>query len=227
MRILLVEDDDKIGRYVAQALRAEGFAVDLATDGDDGLWQAESVDYDGVVLDLMLPARDGMSVLRHLRRGGSTTPVLILTARGGVDDRVSGLNAGADDYLAKPFSVSELIARVHALTRRRRPHMGNLLRYEDVELDLMARRATRNGRRVELTPREFALLELLALHAPRPVSKAIIIEKVWDRCFDSETALVNVHVSHLRKKLELPGQPPLIRTIRGVGFALGAEPALP
>lgn len=227
MRILLVEDDDKIGRYVAQALRAEGFAVDLARDGDEGLWQAEAVDYDGVVLDLMLPGRDGMSVLRHLRRTGSTAPVLILTARGGVDDRVSGLNAGADDYLAKPFSVSELIARVHALTRRRRPHMSNVLRYEDVELDLMARRASRNGRRVELTPREFALLELLALHAPRPVSKAIIIEKVWDRCFDSETALVNVHVSHLRKKLELPGQPPLIRTIRGVGFALGAEPVPP
>ena len=226
MRVLVVEDDAKIRTYVEQALRAEGFAVDVAHDGDDGLWQAQNNACDVIVLDLMLPARDGMSVLRHLRRAGSTTPVLILTARGGLDDRVSGLNAGADDYLAKPFAVSELIARVHALARRQRPQMGGTLRYDDVELDLIARRASRAGRRLDLTPREFALLELLLLHAPRPVSKAVIIEKVWDRCFDSETALVNVHVSHLRKKLELPGQPPLIRTIRGVGFALGAEAAV-
>lgn len=223
MRILVVEDDDKIARYVEQALRADGFAVDVARDGDDALWHAGSVAYDAMVLDLMLPARDGMSVLRHLRRAGSTVPVLILTARGGVDDRVSGLNAGADDYLGKPFSVSELIARVHALTRRQRPQMANVLRFDDVELDLLARRVTRGGRRIDLTQREFALLELLLLHAPRPVSKAVIIEKVWDRCFDSETALVNVHVSHLRKKLETPNSPPLIRTIRGVGFAFGAE----
>lgn len=223
MRILVIEDDAKIARYVEQALRADGFAVDVARDGDEALWHAGSVAYDAMVLDLMLPARDGMSVLRHLRRGGSSVPVLILTARGGVEDRVSGLNAGADDYLGKPFSVSELIARVHALTRRQRPQMVSVLRVGDVELDVLARRVTRGGRRIDLTQREFALLELLLLHAPRPVSKAVIIEKVWDRCFDSETALVNVHVSHLRKKLETPNSPPLIRTIRGVGFAFGVE----
>ncbi|GAA0704646.1 response regulator transcription factor [Dokdonella soli] len=225
MRILVIEDDDKIRRYVEQALRAERCAVDVAADGDEGLWLAGSHPYDVIVMDLMLPTRDGMSVLRQLRRSGSTVPVLILTARGGVEDRVSGLNAGADDYLAKPFAVSELIARVHALGRRQRPHLGSVLKFEDLELDLLGRRVSRGGQRIDLTPREFALLELLLQHAPNPVSKAVIIEKVWDRCFDSETALVNVHVSHLRKKLELPGSPPLIRTIRGVGFALGAEPA--
>lgn len=224
MRILVVEDDAKIRHYVAQALRAENFAVDLAEDGNEALWLADSHAYDAIVLDVMLPGRDGMGVLRHLRRAGSSVPVLMLTARSAVEDRVAGLNAGADDYLAKPFAVSELIARVHALTRRQRPQLGSVLRFADLELDLLARRVSRAGQRIELTPREFALLELLLLHAPNPVSKAVIIEKVWDRCFDSETALVNVHVSNLRKKLELPGTPPLIRTVRGVGFALGPEP---
>jgi DNA-binding response OmpR family regulator len=225
MRLLVVEDDDKIRRYVEQALRAEHFSVDTAEDGEEALWLAASHPYDAIVLDVMLPLRDGMSVLRRLRRDGSAVPVLMLTARGGVEDRVAGLNAGADDYLTKPFAVSELIARVHALVRRQRPHLGSVLKYADLELDLLARRVSRGGQRIELTPREFALLELLLQHAPHPVSKALIIEKIWDRCFDSETALVNVHVSNLRRKLEPPGTAPLIRTLRGVGFALGAESA--
>lgn len=223
MRILLAEDDAKVAKHVRQALAAEGYAVDAADDGEEALWLASTNLYDAIVLDVMMPQRDGYSVAKHLRRKGVTAPILFLTARGEVDDKVRGLDAGGDDYMVKPFSVVELLARVRALLRRQRPQASNVLRVEDLELDLVARRASRGGRAVELTNREFSLLELLMMTSPRPVSKAVIVERVWDQCFDSDTNVVNVYVNHLRRKINLPGRPPLLHTIRGVGFVLKKE----
>ncbi len=220
MRVLLAEDDVKVAKHVRQALTGEGYAVDAAGDGDEALWLAENNAYDAIVLDAMMPQRDGYDVARRLRRKGVTTPILFLTARGEVDDKVRGLDAGADDYMVKPFSVVELLARVRALLRRGRPQASNTLRVEDLELDLVARRLTRAGREIELTNREFALLEILMMTSPRPVSRAVIVERVWDQCFDSDTNVVNVYVNHLRRKLDRPGLPPLLYTIRGVGFVL-------
>ncbi len=220
MRVLLAEDDVKVAKHVRQALTGEGYAVDAAGDGDEALWLAENNAYDAIVLDAMMPQRDGYDVARRLRRKGVTTPILFLTARGEVDDKVRGLDAGADDYMVKPFSVVELLARVRALLRRGRPQASNTLRVEDLELDLVARRLTRAGREIELTNREFALLEILMMTSPRPVSRAVIVERVWDQCFDSDTNVVNVYVNHLRRKLDRPGLPPLLHTIRGVGFVL-------
>ncbi len=220
MRILFAEDDKKLGKHVEQALRAEGYAVDWALDGEEALWLAENNKFDVIVLDIMMPQRDGMSIVRSIRRKGDTTPVLFVTARNEVDDRVRGLDAGADDYLVKPFSVVELLARVRALLRRQRPNFSSLLRVEDLEMDLVARTVTRGGRQIELTNREFALLELVMNTSPRAVSKALIIEQVWNQYFDSDTNLVNVYINHLRQKIDLPEMPPLVHTIRGVGFAL-------
>ncbi len=220
MRVLIAEDDAKVAKHVRQALTAEGYAVDAAEDGDEALWLAENNAYDAIVLDAMLPLRDGYDVARRLRRKGCTTPILFLTARGEVDDKVRGLDAGGDDYMVKPFSVVELSARLRALLRRRRPQASNLLRVSDLELDLVTRRARRGTREIELTNREFALLELLMSASPRAASKAVIVERVWDQCFDSDTNVVNVYVNHLRRKIDAPGLPPLVHTIRGVGFAL-------
>lgn len=220
MRVLLAEDDVKVAKHVRQALAGEGYAVDAARDGDEALWLAENNAYDAIVLDAMMPQRDGYDVARRLRRKGVTTPILFLTARGEVDDKVRGLDAGADDYMVKPFSVVELLARVRALLRRGRPQASNTLRVEDLELDLVARRVTRAGREIELTNREFALLEILMMTSPRPVSRAVIVERVWDQYFDSDTNVVNVYINHLRRKLDRLGLPPLLHTIRGVGFVL-------
>jgi two-component system copper resistance phosphate regulon response regulator CusR len=225
MRILLAEDDLKVGKHVQQALQAEGYAIDWAKDGEEALWMAQNNPYDAVVLDVMLPQRDGLGVVRQLRRDGSTIPVLFLTAKTDVNDRVRGLDAGADDYLTKPFSILELSARVRSLIRRQRPQFSNQLRVEDVELDLVGRTVRRAGKPIELTNREFALLELLMSSSPNPVSKAHILERVWDHCFDSETNLVNVHLNHLRNKIDQPGLPPLIQTLRGKGFAFRKEMA--
>ncbi len=223
MRILFAEDDVKVGRQVEQALKAAGHSVDWAQDGEEALWMARNHPYDVLVLDVMLPHRDGMSVVRQLRRDGSGAPILLLTAKAEVQDRVLGLDSGADDYMTKPFSAAELLARVRALARRLKPNAGNVLKIEDVELDLLARSVTRAGVRIELTNREFSLLELLMSNSPHPVSKALIIEKVWDQCFDSDTNLVNVHLNHLRKKLDSAGGAPLIQTLRGQGIAFRAE----
>ena len=220
MRILLGEDDQKLGKHIEQALKAEGYAVDWALDGEEALWLAENYSFDVIVLDIMMPQRDGVSVVRSVRRKRNTTPVIFVTARSDVDDRVRGLDAGADDYLVKPFSVVELLARMRALLRRQRPNLSTLLRVEDLEMDLVARTFTRQGQSIELTNREFALLELLMTASPRPISKALIIERVWNQFFDSDTNLVNVYINHLRRKIDLPGMPPLLHTIRGVGFAL-------
>ena len=194
--------------------------VDVAADGTEALWLAGNHPYDAIVCDVMMPGQDGITVVRQLRRKGVTAPVIFLTARHELADRVAGLDAGADDYLAKPFSMIELLARLRALLRRQRADPVDQMRVADLELDLLARTARRGGTEITLTNREFALLELLMTSSPKPVSKTAIVEHVWDQHFDSGTNVVNVYVNYLRAKVDRPGWPPLIQTIRGVGFAL-------
>jgi DNA-binding response OmpR family regulator len=225
MRILLAEDERKVAEHVRAGLIAEGYAVDLAADGEEAQWLAEQNPYDVLVMDVMMPGRDGFTVVRQLRRKQVFTPVIFLTARDEVEDRVRGLDAGADDYLVKPFSIAELLARLRALLRRQRPQAMNVLRVADLELDLVSHEARRGGERIELTRREYAVLEFLFSSSPRPLSKTAIIEHVWDQHFDSETNVVNVYIKMLRRKIDRPGWRPLIHTIRGVGFALREEPA--
>ena len=220
MRILLAEDERKVAEHVRAGLVAEGYAVDVASDGDEALWLAESSPYDAMLLDIGLPHKDGITVVRLLRRKGVTTPVMFLTARDDVEDKVRGLDAGGDDYLTKPFSIVELLARLRALLRRQRPQANNIVRVADLELDLVSHEARRAGAQIELTRREFALLEFLINAAPKPVSKTAIVEHVWDQHFDSETNVVNVYIKMLRRKIDTPGLAPLIHTVRGVGFVL-------
>lgn len=220
MRILLAEDQEAVALHVAEGLRAEGYAVDHARDGDEALWLAQHHPYDVMLVDVMMPGKDGMAVVRELRRRGVVTPVIFVSARGDVEDRVHGLDAGGDDYLVKPFSFSELSARLRAVLRRQRPQSFNILRVADLELDLVARIAQRAGNRIELSNREFALLEFLMVASPKAVSKTAIVEHVWDQYFDSRTNVVNVYISYLRAKIDPPGLPRLLHTIRGVGFAL-------
>jgi two-component system copper resistance phosphate regulon response regulator CusR len=223
MRILLAEDEPKVAEHVRAGLIAEGYAVDVAVDGDEAIWLAEENPYDALLLDVMMPCKDGITVVRHLRRKQIMSPVIFITARDDVQDKVRGLDAGADDYLTKPFSISELLARLRAVLRRQRPQSSNLLRVADLELDLIAHEARRAGERIELTRREFALLEFLFQASPKPVSKTAIVEHVWDQHFDSETNVVNVYIKLLRRKIDRPGLQPLIHTVRGVGFALREE----
>lgn len=220
MRILVAEDDVRASGLLVEGLKAEGYAIDLARDGDEATWLAETNSYDVLVFDVMMPAKDGFTVVRHLRRKNILTPVIFLTARGEVEDRIRGLDAGGDDYLVKPFSLAELQARLRAVLRRQRPQSTNVLRVGDLELDLLARKASRAGKEIELTNREFALVEFLLANSPRPVSKMAIVEHVWDQHFDSQTNVVNVYMNYLRKKIDLPGMKPLLHTVRGVGFAL-------
>lgn len=220
MRILVADDDAKAAGLIVQGLKAEGYAVDLAVDGDEAAWLAETNPYDVLVLDVMMPAKDGFTVVRHLRKKSIATPVIFVTARGEVEDRVRGLDAGGDDYLAKPFSLAELLARLRAMLRRQRPQATSTLRVADLEMDLLARKVRRGGQDIVLTNREFALLEFLLVNSPKPVSKMAIVEHVWDQHFDSQTNVVNVYMNYLRNKVDLPGLPPLLHTVRGVGFAL-------
>jgi len=224
MRILVAEDDPKVAPHIRNGLQEAGYAVDVAIDGTEALWLAGSHPYDAMVCDVMMPGQDGISVVRQLRRKGVNMPVIFLTARHELADRVAGLDAGADDYLAKPFSMIELLARLRALLRRQRVDSVDQLRVADLELDLISRSARRAGAEITLTNREFALLELLMTSSPKPVSKTAIIEHVWDQHFDSGTNVVNVYVNYLRNKIDQPGLPPLIQTIRGVGFALRESP---
>jgi len=221
----LAEDQPKMAEHVRLGLTAEGYAVDVAADGEEALWLATENPYDALVLDVMMPSRDGFSVVRQLRRKQINTPVIFLTARADVEDKVRGLDAGGDDYLTKPFSIAELLARLRALLRRQRPQAINVLRVADLELDLVAHEARRGGERIELTRREFALLEFLFSASPKPVSKTAIVEHVWDQHFDSETNVVNVYIKLLRRKIDRPDWRPLIHTVRGVGFALRDEAA--
>lgn len=220
MRVLLAEDDRKVARHIRQGLIEGGYAVDVAADGDEALWLAENHGFDALVLDVMMPGKDGFTVVRNLRRKNISTPAIFLTARSEVEDRVRGLDAGGDDYLVKPFSMTELLARLRALLRRQRPEASNTLRVEDLEIDLVSHTVKRGDKVIELTNREFALLEFLMMSSPKPVSKTAIVEHVWDQHFDSETNVVNVYVNYLRGKVDLPGLPPLIHTVRGIGFAV-------
>ena len=220
MRILVAEDEAKVAAHIRNGLQEAGYAVDVAADGPEALWLAGNHPYDAMVCDVMMPGQDGVTVVRHLRRKGVRFPVLLLTARHELDDRVAGLDAGADDYLAKPFSMIELLARLRALLRRQRPDAVDQLRVADLELDLLARTARRAAEDIPLTNREFALLELLMTSSPKPVSKTAIVEHVWDQHFDAGTNVVNVYINYLRTKIDRPGLAPLIHTIRGVGYAL-------
>lgn len=219
MRILVVEDDAKIGSFVASGLKQHGFAVDVARDGDDALALAFSTNYDAAIVDVMLPQLDGLSVVRRIRAKNNLLPVLFLSARGSVDDRISGLEAGGDDYLTKPFAFSELLARVQALIRRStRTPEATRLTARDIELDLVTREVKAAGKTIELQPKEFTLLAFLLRHVGRPVTKTMILEHVWDYSFDPETNVVDVLVHRLRGKID-PDHT-RIETLRGVGYVL-------
>ena len=221
MRALIVEDDRAIAEFVGRGLREAGFAVDQAPDGEVGLELALSEPYDVAIVDLMLPHRDGLSLIDELRRRGHATPVLILSARRTVDDRVRGLQSGGDDYLTKPFAFAELLARVQALVRRAtRAPDPTTLTIGDLTLDLLSRRVTRGGTPIELRPREFALLEYLMRNPGKVVSKTMILSHVWDYTFDPQTNIVDVLVSRLREKIDRPFDHKLLRTVRGVGYVL-------
>jgi two-component system OmpR family response regulator len=221
MRILVIEDDSKIAAFVVNGLKQNGFAVDHAAEGELGLAMAASITYDTIVLDIMLPKLDGLSLLRELRQEKIRTPVLILSAKASVDDRVKGLQAGGDDYLTKPFAFTELLARVQALIRRA-THVvePSTLSAAGLTLDLLSREVTRGARKIELQSREFALLELLMRHPGRAVTKTMIMEHVWDYSFDPQTNVVDVLVHRLRSKVDKDFDVKLIHTIRGVGYVL-------
>jgi two-component system OmpR family response regulator len=224
MRLLIVEDDTKLVRALERGLAREGYAVDVAFDGDDALEQATARDYDAIVLDVMLPGPDGFEVCRTLRLHDRRTPVLMLTARADVSDRIRGLDGGADDYLVKPFEFGELVARLRALTRRGAAEPGpTAVSAGDLHIDPATYSVTRAGRRVELTAREFAVLECLARQPGRIVSRSELLEEVWGADFEGAPNIVDVYVGYLRRKLERPFDRRLIRTVRGVGFALEPE----
>ncbi|HUU85405.1 MAG TPA: response regulator transcription factor [Phycisphaerae bacterium] len=221
MRLLVIEDYEPLRKSLSQGLREAGFAVDSSADGEEGLWYAKSNDYDVILLDIMLPRVDGLTILKHLRKIGDRVPVLLLTARDTLEDRVSGLNLGADDYLVKPFAFEELLARVRALLRRKYDRADPVLRVRDLELDTAARTVSRGGHPVELTAREYALLEFLALRAGQVVSRTDIWEHLYEFHASAESNVVDVYVGYLRKKLERPDLPRLIHTRRGQGYMLG------
>ena len=220
MKILVVEDEKKAAAYLKRGLTENGFVVDVAADGEDGLHLARTSDYDLIVLDVMLPSRDGWSVLSEMRRAGKQTPTLFLTARDALPDRVRGLDLGADDYLVKPFAFSELLARVRSVLRRGPARQPETVRVADLDLDLVRRRASRGGKRLELTPKEFSLLSLMARRPGEVLSRSIIASDVWDMNFDSGTNVVDVHVRRLRSKVDDPFERKLIHTVRGVGYVL-------
>ena len=220
MKILVVEDDRKVAGFIEQGLREEGYAVDIAPDGDEATMLAHVYDYDLVVLDVMLPKKNGLQVAAELRREGRRTPILMLTARDATEDVVRGLDAGADDYLAKPFKFDELLARVRALLRRGGAARTDLLVYGQIELDRLKHKVRVSGKSVDLTPKEFHLLEHFLLHAEEVVRRTELLEKVWDMHFDPESNVVDVHVGNLRRKLRQVAGQELIHTERGVGFRL-------
>ncbi|HXA45841.1 MAG TPA: response regulator transcription factor [Candidatus Angelobacter sp.] len=220
MRVLVVEDEKKTASFVRKALQAEGFAVDVCHNGDEALSAASATPFDAIVLDIMLPGRDGLAVLRSLRERKQTTPVLLLSARGQVNERVEGLNAGADDYLPKPFELTELVARVRAMSRRGAETKSTTLRVADLTLDALTRRALRGGKEIELTAREYRLLEFLMRSAGRICGRMSIIEKVWDYDFDPGTNLVDVYIRRLREKIDNDFEPKLLHTVRGSGYLL-------
>jgi heavy metal response regulator len=220
MRILVVEDEKKTASFIRKALQAEGFAVDVCGNGDDALAAAAATPFDALVLDIMLPGRDGLSVLSQLRERKNATPVLLLSARGEVNERVAGLNAGADDYLPKPFIIAELVARVRALVRRGGDNKSIVLRLADLALDTISHEVKRDNAKIELTVREYRLLEFLLRNTGRICGRMSIIEKVWDYDFDPGTNLVDVYVKRLREKIDDGFEPKLLHTVRGIGYVL-------
>jgi two-component system copper resistance phosphate regulon response regulator CusR len=220
MKVLIIEDEPKTASYLKRGLEENGFVADRAENGEDGFHLAHTGLYDLIVLDIMLPARDGWSVLADLRRCGISTPVLFLTARDKVHDRVKGLELGADDYLVKPFAFSELLARVRTILRRGPLRQVAVLSVGDLQIDLMRHRATRGGKPIDLTPKEFLLLSLLMRRSGDVLSRTLIAEQVWDINFDSDSNVVDVHVRRLRSKVDDPFENKLIHTVRGVGYVL-------
>ena len=223
MKILLVEDDKQTAEYVAKGLREQGHVIDRADNGRDGLYLATGERYDVLVVDRNLPKMDGLSLVKAARSSGTTTPVLFLTTMGGVDDRVEGLEAGADDYLVKPFAFAELLARVSALARRPPIAAATALKVGDLEFDLLSRAVVRSGKRIELLAQELKILEYLMRHAGEIVTRTMLLEKVWDFHFDPKTNIVETHISRLRSKIDKGFDKPLLHTVRGAGYVIRAD----
>jgi DNA-binding response OmpR family regulator len=223
MRILLVEDEKKVADIIARGLKAERFAVDVSHDGQNGWEMANAYNYDLIILDLMLPGLSGTEILQKVRGKNQEVPILILTARDGMDDKVKNFEFGADDYLTKPFAFAELLVRVKALLRRGPVNRSSVLRVGDLELDRLSQQVRRSGRKIELTAKEYSLLEYLATHPGRVFSRTMIIEHVWDQSFEGLTNIVDVYVRHLRAKVDDPFPAKLLRTVRGVGYSLSDE----
>lgn len=224
MRILVVEDEKKVASFIKKGLEEEHYAVDIAYDGEKGLALAQINEYDLILLDIMLPRLDGLEVLRQIRRNGSNMPILILTAKDSVEDIVSGLDGGSDDYLTKPFSFAELLARVRALLRRKAREKTDILTVGDLSLSTSTHRVKRGGREIELTPKEYALLEYFMRNPNRILTRTLITEHVWDYHFDPETNVIDVYVNYLRKKIDQGFEKKLIHTIRGSGYMMRGEP---
>ncbi len=224
MRLLIVEDERKVADVIVRGLRAESFAVDVAYDGNSGWEMASAVNYDLIILDLMLPGMDGTELIKRLRRKGGKAAILVLTARDATPDKVENFEAGADDYLTKPFAFAELLVRVKALLRRPPANVDHILRVADLEIDRLGQQVRRAGKRIDLTSKEYALLEYMVSHAGRVLTRTMIIEHVWDESFEGLTNIVDVYVRHLREKVDEPFGAKLIRTVRGAGYCLSTEP---
>jgi two-component system, OmpR family, response regulator len=221
MHLLLIEDDAEAARFLAKGLRESGYVVDIASDGREGLFRSTEGSYDLIIADRQLPHFDGLSIVAMLRRNGRRTPVLILSALGSVDDRIEGLRAGGDDYLAKPFAFGELLARIEALLRRgSQPEATTRLRIADLELDLLGRKVVRSGKAIDVTSKEFQLLEFLARRAGQVVTRTMLLEAVWDLHFDPQTNVIDVHISRLRAAIDKGFERPLLHTVRGAGYVL-------
>ncbi|MBL4775217.1 MAG: response regulator transcription factor [Mariprofundus sp.] len=223
MKILVVEDEERVAHFIQKGLKEEGHAVDVSYDGEDGEFLAEVNDYDLIILDLMLPKKNGITVCHELRASGVATPILMLTARDSVEDKVRGLDAGADDYLAKPFAFEELLARVRALLRRQSDNKSPILSIADLKLDPISRRVSRNDKPIRLTTKEYALLEYLLRNPNKVLSRTLIGEHVWDMNFDPESNVIDVYISHLRAKIDKDHDVPLLHTLRGQGYLLSDD----
>jgi two-component system OmpR family response regulator len=223
MKILVIEDDQEAANYLIKGLRESGHVVDHAATGTDGLFLGTGEHYDAMIIDRMLPGRDGLSIVELLRATGNQTPVLILSALGSVDDRVRGLRAGGDDYLTKPYAFTELLARIEALGRRKASTApASRLEVGDLRMDLLARTVERAGKRIDLLPREFSLLEFLMRNAGNVVTRTMLLERVWDYHFDPQTNVIDVHIARLRQKIDRDFERPMIHTVRGAGYRLSA-----
>ncbi len=225
MKVLLVEDNERVSRFVVKGLREAGHTIDHVENGRDGLFYAASETYDAIIMDRMLPGQiDGLGIIETLRQQGNRTPILVLSALSSVDERIKGLRAGGDDYLTKPFAFGELLARLDALVRRLQVDAGaTQLAVGDLQMDVRSRKVTRAGRAITLQPREFQLLEYLMRHVGQVVTRTMLLENVWDYHFDPQTNIIDVHISNLRQKIEIHGEKPLVKTVRGAGYMMTAE----